>query len=488
MLGIQQQCKLEHLRSFFQMKSILRYGHIRIPSLPRPVQTNFSSLPYHINIRTQSTNRAVLLVDGDSQGLVQVKAAVNLLRTKGALQVKVLLFAEPAARSKLATLVLESATCEFRPVPRLHGSKGEEVDRAMTIEAELLKQTSEVTMAGFLSCDADIVPAAHSLAACGKQVFGIVDSSRVGLANLFAQAGVEVLQLQLKSKSTLPKMKALLHADGKGSVVPSLSEWNLDSDPTEIKVFLQENGYVRGLLPPLAPGIVKFWWHCDRNQDLTIWPLSFAIAYMRLHVSTRAKLQFTPDLNTNIFVLPVGATTTIKLSAIEEANYGTATCRSVALGGGPFFIEDSKDCFEVILRRLGFLDDSLNADVEEAEDVFWSKCKNKAVLRQAGIRINQADPALERHLHARRALLSDSFGGQLQICPTWIDIRQLLRSKNLLKSAHATKEEFLDAAKWFSNNLGLPHKKTLNGTAQQLTEHLMPVNPMKRSLSTRGLG
>ena len=33
--------------------------------------------------------------------------------------------------------------------------------------------------------------------------------------------------------------------------------------------------------------------------------------------------------------------------------YGTADCRAIALGGGPFVLQDSEDLCEEVLRRLG---------------------------------------------------------------------------------------------------------------------------------------
>ena len=100
------------------------------------------------------------------------------------------------------------------------------------------------------------------------------------------------------------------------------------------------------------------------------------------------------------FVLPFTARGHMMIRATKK--YGNKVARGVFRGGGPFMLKDSPDMLPLAFKRLGYLDDGLNADVSEAMFCFINAFENKLTLRKMGMLPSPSSSSLDlqEKLHA----------------------------------------------------------------------------------------
>lgn len=115
----------------------------------------------------------------------------------------------------------------------------------------------------------------------------------------------------------------------------------------------------------------KFWCANGRGP-LRVFPHKAAIAGVHNFITERTgKTSWKRRTDHLAYILPV--TKPGRLSRDRLNLDGEAWGKAVFEGGGPFMARSSPDLTAEVLRKLGFLDDGLNADFSEAMYVFVSK-------------------------------------------------------------------------------------------------------------------
>ncbi|CAJ1360274.1 unnamed protein product [Effrenium voratum] len=235
--------------------------------------------------------------------------------------------------------------------------------------------------------DVDFVALAELLTARGAQVWAVLLEGpafrcpeSVGLAAQFRRRGVEVFWVEVAWFGfRTPRMRAVLDATGAaGCVEPILQERGPLPDITHLIAHLLEHGFMETPRDAIAPAIARFWAQNVASR-LTVWPAQYPLHQLNdiLGSGSTWKLRSAEMA----FVMPLGS----KGRSTKEviARYGTADCRSIYLGGGPFLLEDSRELPSEVLRRLGYLDDDLNSDLDEAVALFCDGTANRRTLQVA---------------------------------------------------------------------------------------------------------
>ena len=154
--------------------------------------------------------------------------------------------------------------------------------------------------------------------------------------------------------------------------------------------------------------------------------------------------------------------------------------RRISRGGGPFILTPSSDLVTEALRRLGFLDNQLNADLFEAMLVFANVATNKKLLRKLGALPEQGEPIGQLEDKFKHAFLSSCTSGQWQVAPSDSQLRKTFVRSNRIADESASREEVLAAMQEYSKKKGLPRMKTYNGLAWQLLRHINRKDPSRR--------
>eukprot|EP00913_Durusdinium_trenchii_P014740 g13827.t2 len=219
----------------------------------------------------------------------------------------------------------------------------------------------------------------------------------VGLSKQFARLGAEVFWVEVKWFGfRSPLMRAVLEppqpaSAGVGGFVESIPEemWSRWSgneqrgplpDITALVARLLELGFMTTPRDAIAPAIARFWFQNPTHPPsaLTVWPAQYPLHQLKDRLRCDAETVAerpspSPSRGEMAFVMPE-----------VIAKYGTADCRSISLGGGPFLLADSPQLCEEILRRLGYLDDELNSELDEAVALFCDGTANRRTLQVAG--------------------------------------------------------------------------------------------------------
>eukprot|EP00435_Cladocopium_sp_Y103_P024237 s269_g5.t3 len=205
----------------------------------------------------------------------------------------------------------------------------------------------------------------------------------VALSKDFVRYGAEVFWVEVKWFGfRTPLMRAVLQHGSAGRVehIPKDEERGPLADITSLVQHLLDLGFMTSSRDAIAPAIARCWAQNFPGSPLTVWPAQYPLHQLRDALAGCASWTF--DSLEMAFVMPVGS----KGRATKEviAKYGTADCRSIFLGGGPFLLEDSEELCEEVLRRLGYLDDELNSHLEEAVALFCDGTANRRTLQVAG--------------------------------------------------------------------------------------------------------
>ncbi|CAE7380236.1 unnamed protein product [Symbiodinium necroappetens] len=144
-------------------------------------------------------------------------------------------------------------------------------------------------------------------------------------------------------------------------------------------------------------------------------------------------------------------------------------------------MEDSPDLGERILRKLGYLDDSFNTDLEEALQVFVNTSENKRLLRTIGAipDLRDADSAMSVTL--RQAFLSSRTDGSWQQAPSDTNVRQLLLQRRLLHKS-ASKGDVFKAMQQYVQKESLETMKTYNGLVWRIVAAMNAEDPCRRDV------
>ena len=205
--------------------------------------------------------RAELLVDGDQRGIAKTKQAIELLQGEG-WNVKTTIFAPPerAKNKKWQSFLSEPGTC-LEAVPR--GTNVEAVDVAISDRLLYLAENKNICLA-LLTTDVDFVVAVQTILALGSQIVVLIPEGAASSIRTYELAGARVLPLPRIFQGG-PKVRAILHAHGGGSVKkaePWVYAAHDSADFEELSEFLQLLKY-RTDRGHLEPSIAKFLGCCS---------------------------------------------------------------------------------------------------------------------------------------------------------------------------------------------------------------------------------
>ena len=429
-------------------------------------------------LKAKKAMKAELLVDGDQRGIEATKEAVEQLQTEG-WTVKTTVYAAPGrSDNKKWKSFFSQSNLSYKAIPR--SKRVEAVDVAIADRLLHLAKREGICPA-LLTSDIDYVEAIQAIVKMGRQILVLVPQGAKSSIREFEMAGARVLPLLDREWSKRgPKIRAILHAHGGGSVKTAEPWVGSPVDPSdyeELDVFLKSQKY-RADRGHLAPSIAKFWF-MHRLGDLTVFPVQCGCA---------ATLQFVRKANSEApwklynnnlaYFLPIASQSRKSAKILSE--YGGMTARRIFCGGGPFVINDSPDMVEQALSMMGYLDYKLNADVAEAMLTFVNIPENKLNLRKYCDALPSPDDSASSVLaKLRRAFLSHATRGQWRLAPKDTEVRKELVKQGLLQDPTVSRSLVLGAMRKLARRYNLPEMRSYNGYLFRLLHHMYNSDPSR---------
>ena len=430
-----------------------------------------------------SAKRTELLVDADAHGIDEIQKAIHTLEKSKGRPVVTTLFAPPERqKNKKWKQFMEEHGVKFQAVARGDDVSKEPNDRAMERALGQVSKFSKVKCMVLLASDTDFLQTLIGLKTAGKDIIAMVNFRRLSVIRKFEEAGLQVERLCTEQKVSSCKVRATLHANGLGSVQTVADAWeNIEDDPRVkiVKTFLAEQGHGEGTL---IQKCVKFW-ITNCSGSLAVFPQR--LATIAVHdVMQAAQPKSWKETNNNLaYILPVGSLG--KPSKNQLKCFGSKRALAVFRGGGPFVLVDSPDLLQSTLAKLGYLDDALNGDFNEAMFCFLNTPSNKHTLRKLGMLPNVKHRPREVEERLRAALCSNHCSGQWQVATQarqellkHLTQAQLLRTTS---SVDCDAGELFEAMKVYAKAHGIPRMKTFNGLACRILHHNSQ-NPDRRGL------
>ncbi|CAE7234881.1 unnamed protein product [Symbiodinium necroappetens] len=446
----------------------------------------------HLCLACKAERRSArLFVDGDTHSIADVKEAIEMLQKKG-LDVWTTVYAAPRrAENKNWGEFFNRAATSFCPVPRRE-DLGEANDEQMMADLRLLAcstarraRTSSLALA-LLTSDTDFLETVAFATGLGIDTMVLIPQRHVNTANAYRSRGFQVMPI-LRRELCSPKVRAILHGDGSGSVRigSPCSFGDYEEEAEGIRPLLQDLGYCQPSLgdrdarPFLGHAAAKFWYN-EGLGDIEVFPAPLAIATLhRLVQNQGAKgvrsekwQQYRENL---AFVLPCAARRGgSKATALRV--YGSLRDRQVYQGGGPFMLRSSEDLVPRVLQRLGYLDQELNGSLAEAILVFVNTNYNKGTLRKMNLLPKVSDSADLAAKKLQEAFTSTASPGIWQVVPSDRFLRQLLQKRGLLDNLDANPEELLKAMQRYAEEAQLPRMESYNGYAFRIKQSLQELS------------
>eukprot|EP00438_Fugacium_kawagutii_P033819 Skav235828 [mRNA] locus=scaffold1931:114640:116154:- [translate_table: standard] len=434
------------------------------------------------------TRKIRLLVDGDYGGCTGTRNAMTLLADRFPdVAVKVQFFSAPALRgNKEVTKLLRNSDVTFIPVPRVQNQVGEPNDEAIISEMQRCSNRLHGECIALFTNDKGFAKIMSQLMSSTLQFMVIIRSNQVAVADCYRENGIPVLALP--SDDNCPKVRAILHSDGSGTVEFG-EAYDVFARRAEIeKLYNSWEELLKGQgcsasfsssgAYPIQR-IAKFWF-ANCLGSLQVFPN--ALAVFALDAAIQEKRQrWSSNTEAFAFLLPAVNNRKQRKSAIKR--FGSSIACNIFKGGGPIMLQDSTDLSAQALRKLGYLDDSWNCDLNEALNCFWNKASNKNRLRGLGLRIAPGDTTVVAQTKLRMALLSDFCDARWQCGGTATQaVARLLKSKKILPSdaGAPAMEDIWCAMKTYAQVHRLPAMKTFNGLAGQILAHDCPHDPFRR--------
>mmetsp|Transcript_81430 Transcript_81430/g.174325 ORF Transcript_81430/g.174325 Transcript_81430/m.174325 type:complete len:472 (+) Transcript_81430:73-1488(+) len=413
---------------------------------------------------SRERKRYGVLMDGDVIGPNHWSQVLKAVRKKGDVA-HAHVFLSPADTCSQDRLSPLGITPIF--VPRGEGGAKDPNDIAIGMEAARLVTQGKVTSIALGVADKDFVYLARRLQHWGHDVLLVMlENKSRSVVKAFREAQVDVVTYSVWYRK--PKFYATfaLHSNGE-STFDGLVEALPDLDGAEacesfVKDMLHALGFLDNLEYPLIPAIAK----CFHTNSLG--PLTVGVRCVSQAVS-QANDAFIAHYNRS-WVLSTG-----DLAFVHPL--GTQTAESAVGCPGPFIVRDSDKLVELILSRLNYLDNAMNADIDEAIDVFCQTGANKRTLEGLGVHI---DSSVDTHLKGavlRDALLSPKARGTWKLAPSDKCVRQRLAADGMISDRQAPTSEVFKALGAVANQFNIPLRKTYNGRVQVTLQHENSVHP-----------
>ena len=411
-----------------------------------------------------------LLVDADTHSLAEIKRAIAHLEEEGR-TVRTAIYAAPnRERNKQWRVFMQKTGVNFCPVPR---SDGEANDSALMARlAELADESHRRHIALLVQDNGFLAAVQDASSKADLEVF--VPSRKFNVLRRYEEAGARVRSLEAVRDSS-PKIRAILHTDGTGSV--QFADPYISCDNTaqveHVRGFLQGLAFDDGSY--LVHAAAKFWLR-NALGPLAVFPQQCATQAVHEITRQRAGERWKKYGKRLAFVIPK---TSPGGTSMQVNRYGSVLARRIFRGGGPFIVPDTPDLTGSVLRRLGYLDDSLNSNLAEAMLVFTNMSDNKHCLRKLDMLPSPDETAQEVQEKLRIAFLSHETAGLWQKAPMDGRVRQVLQQHGLLDSADkACKAEVFRAMQTYAGTR-LPPSRTYNGYVWQILSQLTLSNPLR---------
>ena len=418
-----------------------------------------NALKKDVNLSFEQPRKVRLLVDGDAFGRDSIRDAITYLAKRFS-HVSTVIYAAPGViKNKGLSELLHLFDASFVPIPCSKNQAAEPNDDAIVSEIRKHAGSQQSECIALLTADKGFASVLADVICDAQSSFVLIPSGRTSAINFYKRQGIPALILPSEKKST--KIRAILHADGSGTVefgaafdsvsARAQAEATYDS----LEKFLAGQGCFAslsssgGCLRYPIQRISKFWF-ANSMGPLTVFPTPFAVEALD-HVVRRESRQWESNTQGFAFILPTRPT---KVTKSQIETYGSKLACTIFRGGGPFMLQDSGDLVAEALRKLGYC--------------FWNSTLNKKQLRKLGVLLDTCETTCGAAAKLKAALLSDSCGGQWQpggkSTPTVVEI---LRSKNLLPrlSEVPATEDVWSAMMTFAQVHRLPKFKTFNALA-----------------------
>ena len=309
-----------------------------------------------------------------------------------------------------------------------------------------------------------------------------------GVIGKYTSQGLWVVKLETTSRDSGPQVRAFLHSDGSGSVdiedTFSVNDVLNTREEDILNGFLEDLGYAQDH-GPLVPACAKFWFSHSLGT-LTVFPGQLPlVAVHEVIMTAKPRREWVPYSGEWAFVLPVFPRRRQSKSTMRT--WGTPQARSIFLGGGPFMLKDSKQLIVQVLKRLGYLDDDLNADEREALFCFANTLHNKHTLRKLELLPDPSDRSQDVKEKLRAAFFSYACPGQWQAFNSSDAaaevIQHILWKEELLTESWlgCTRHEMIKPMKAYVKRYQLQPMKSFNGLACQIQHH-NDESPTKRPM------
>mmetsp|Transcript_123043 Transcript_123043/g.359172 ORF Transcript_123043/g.359172 Transcript_123043/m.359172 type:complete len:528 (+) Transcript_123043:107-1690(+) len=440
---------------------------------------------------SKHVQRMVLLVDGDQFGPDSWKLAAGALGKHGRIS-SVIIFAPPRESVKKETQAkwvsaLQEVGATHYPVPRPKGSSKDPNDIAIGFAAGLLVGRGEVDAIALLASDSDFGFLVRQIISCGCRALWLWPADIPWPPGLDA-CGAERVPYKMEFAGwNAAKYCIELRPDGSSIIRRPCSKDPCPKDAASqseitykclplVMPLLVELGYIQHASQSWVPAFAKM---CVASGvAFTVYPQPDSCAYHLVQSLARQHWKHNPG--NLIYICPRGAhRKTSALSAKDKKLYGSGRCRAMVLGGGAFVLKDGDNVVQRILRRLGFLDDNLNADVGEAIEVFCSISSNRRNLRMMCI-----DPAVSQLLLEKEKLLRSAFTssdqpneGHWGIAPSDKSQRSILLAKGLIRSETCSREEVLACLRDEARKHHRQVRATYNAYVMDWNQHISASTP-----------
>ncbi|CAE7837134.1 unnamed protein product [Symbiodinium sp. CCMP2592] len=408
-----------------------------------------------------ATRATKLLVDGDTHSIEEIEDAIQQLEKTGR-RVHTTVFAPPGRDENGSWRQLfERHRVTFRPVDRNSSRVGEANDGAIN---SALSTCSDSQCLALLTSDFDFIEAIQQAMDRGRQTLVVVPSKKPSLIERYHGAGVQVQELQPRV-SIFPKVRAILRSDGSGHV--QLGEpcrpWRDTERADACKSFLDDLGYMAaGSTDNLVHSMAKFWF-TNELGSITVFPVHIGIKQVWQQMQNHGNRKWRRYANNLAFFLPK-TTAGRKLKGKQLGKFGTNIARSFFKGGGPFVLQDSGNLVSQALRRLGYMDDDMNTDLQEAMLVFVNAAVHKTTLRKRlDLLPSKADTAAEVEDKLHYAFLSHASTGHWRVAPKDGEMRRHLCKQGFLADMKAARRDVFRAMAKYARRHQIPEMKTYNG-------------------------
>ena len=286
------------------------------------------------------------------------------------------------------------------------------------------------------------------------------------------------------------RVRAILLEDGTGSVemaeaAPLIDPAELQARYDAITSFLGRSKDQGGEAFYLVQLCVKFWFANSLGR-LVVFPPDFASLAVHDLIKSAQMRSWKKSSESLAYIMPRVAISSKTISGDTKRKFGSAMARGVFLGGGPFVLEDSADMVERVLRRLGYLDDDLNDNLEEAQFCFLNSSNNKHTLRKSAMLPGSGNTSQKVLESLRAAFLSNRSQGHWYIPrprPSTLVLKALMQEGLLSpeSSGSCSTRDLFEPMKVYARRHGLPSMRTFNGLARRIQDHV-EVSPTKRGL------